>query len=390
MNEDLLNTFGINEASNFVSTGTTGDKDIDQTVAATDFVQRSVASGATFPEIMESARKLSEPIQAKIAENLVTASEDRPLTGSQMIASAVLQIAPILIGAAYSGKVGAGIGATAGVGGLGSYNKAIETRNERTRKSALAENKVLQGQLNNLNKQAMSAQEGMIKDAQRREDREYKRDTSLMVAGKRNQGQVAAAGAELFMGERKQVLDSINMANEAASLSSELESLPKEGFLTDKAKWIANSQLEGSREWLLKNKLKSLTNRLVEVGNTGAPSNSDVERLIQEMQGTQYYPANPENLAKLVRVAEGHLRKHAVNTMKGVQELSKPGGLEDMITKQQELITNAPQLFKGNTPPPATSRTFNITLKNGRNIPNAQLNPDGKTYTDLDTGEIIK
>lgn len=173
--EDLINQF----SESLAFTGTTGVKDIDRTVAATDFVQRSVASGATFPEIMESARKLSEPIQAKIAENLVTASEDRPLTGSQMIASAVLQIAPILIGASYSGKIGAGIGATAGVGGLTSYNKAIETRNERTRKSALAENKVLQGQLNNLNKQAMSAQEGMISQENKMQVAEFNRGTQL-------------------------------------------------------------------------------------------------------------------------------------------------------------------------------------------------------------------
>ena len=119
--------------------GSTGfGREIDLEVGALALNQAITGQGGTIQDIIADIQNEQIPdLQAKRQEQLQIASSGGELTAGQAFATAILQIAPILIGAAAGGAQGGAIGAEAGL--LGATTALKGFSQEQQQQQALAE-----------------------------------------------------------------------------------------------------------------------------------------------------------------------------------------------------------------------------------------------------------
>lgn len=138
------------------STGLGEEVDLD--VLAGSKNQTMVYDGATLEDLMANIQNEIPKVREARLKQIAAANQGFEMTASQTLAAAILQIAPVLIGAAMSGKQGAAMGAEAGALGLNAFYKGTKEKSEKQGKKAEAEAALLGEKEKSLTQQAFQLQ----------------------------------------------------------------------------------------------------------------------------------------------------------------------------------------------------------------------------------------
>lgn len=299
-NDDLAKTASMNLAK----TGSTGlGANMDATTGALAKMQAITASGGGPNEI--AAYLLKEPIpeiRQKAEELMLASQQDAPMSPEHALAAAILQIAPIIIGASVAGKQGAGIGAASGAQGGLYLTKSLEEENARNRNVRLAQAKSYDRQADQLTTQAMGFQkQGMQQEFQSEEkvkDRQNRIDASRAIRPGVTNIRLPDAGlnkqirndeiAKEFLQDTIQYIDK-NFANEKGYLDIAQRKLDQ-FFSTDEA---------GTKAKIVESKLEETAAMIGKSSNSGAFSEED-RRVAREIVGkkTNYTLAQTAEILK--------------------------------------------------------------------------------------------
>jgi gas vesicle protein len=220
----------------FMSGQSTGDVETDQNLV-------TIAANQGLTEFLGGFEKqLGIPgLEEKRQEQLLAAQEERPLTGSELLATAILQIAPILIGSAIGGDEGGAIGAKSGLIGADFLRTESKELGKRERARAQLEAKSLGDQISDRKKQAFDflklgfdAEEGRLDRASREQAARIGAQSVLSAA------EIQAGIGALDKDARKIVNEATAIAAQARSTFAEIReidpALLDEGFHDEKGR----------------------------------------------------------------------------------------------------------------------------------------------------------
>lgn len=335
------------ELLTFVASGRTTSKDLDREVAAQAFIKKQADEGRTFQEIADAARSQSAGIQEKINRNLEAASTNQNMDNSQLIATAILQIAPILIGSAMGGKRGRGAGAQAGLAGVNSFNKVISGQNAERKALALKAAERGEKELAANEKKAWDAEKSGLSQAFSRERDEYKRGTSLATASIRARGEVSAAEiqnqaiANPNMGVEQIGLltakaDSSRAANLLADKLDELDSAGISGGLS----FFLKSQFDPeSKEARLQSEVRLYTRELLKAANKGASSDPDAAEFVDIVRtDSDVMLKSPRAISLNLRNISQRMDQGLINNVMDFNLARSPGGAQKLIDEAEQRL----------------------------------------------------
>lgn len=293
-----------------VDKGTTGNDKLDKTVIAAFQNQTAFAKGATPQEIMADAERQIPSLKAERLAQLSAATQNTPLNSEQILATAILQIAPMILGAAIGGKRGGVTGAQSGLLASGTFQKAEEANNAKAQQAAMLQAASLGEDIEGLTKQASDAQKLGIQGDQKMNQIQQQGAYTLGAANIRAQGEVAAAGQladdKLNSQAYQGMAATMGVLTLATGLSEGYKSLVEnagdEKSLLKKygegANFFIMRHIPGSDEALVAQQAMMLQSSIVKAFSGAQVTDMELKHFIKILNGEAPLPS-PEALARL-------------------------------------------------------------------------------------------
>lgn len=301
-------------AGNLIRSGSTGDPSVDIATAAMSKSQMAFMKGGPEAVYNQIQNEQIPQLKQEMLDQYQKSLEGGELTSQQVLATAILQIAPVIIGAALGGRRGAGKGAVAGAMGGTTVIKGALADIDKKQKLAGSLYAQKAGELKAAQAQAAGYQKlGMTQDftsEQKNLDRAARAGNARTIAGGTATAPVInetfnkVADAQAFVQEAQGVLDFIKQEKKAGRLKGNESFVDavargaKAGFFTDATAVDLKSKLTSLGLTMLDaNFVGNSTEKEQKIAfslsasNLGVPI-EDIERTLADVSGRVASKAN--------------------------------------------------------------------------------------------------
>lgn len=304
---------------------------VDADVAALAKIQGGFAQGASIDEVLQNISNEVPAVQASMIEHLKTAKENKPLTSSQLIASMILQIAPILIGAAVSGKRGGAVGGQAGLLGTQTFFKGLKEKEKEDRESSLLAAKADASRIKSLTQQGIALQK-----------QKFAGETSKEVARIRAKGEIDAAGVALLESKmpsdiKGSILQNTGVGKNGTAIAAKFKELPSDGII-DWATFRVGKQFAATETGKLYRAAQVFVQQFLKATQGSRPSDFDVKKYEDFLSGD--FTASADDVADLIDQAVELMDRMNLAIAETTLQLSSPEGTREYINNLKKKLSS--------------------------------------------------